>query len=456
MSLVRSSEEIKNFQVIRKLGEYESFYDYEVINGNLYLTRAMLVNLKKSEIDLNLLKKACSYWCKRNPLLQAQIFRGDANKYDRNFVKFSDEEKFYKFDNVELITTNDPQKWKEIMDREVIFPFDLNTDPLWRLKVLKLVDNPETEFNYVLILTSQHTFGDGRNLFTLIVQLLNILSALIEEKTCPEMLSIKLSEQTAEEMIKSKNFIFGEDNGENQFDKISRRPLCFGDKINGQHGKMEYFTIPNETLKKLISKMKENNRKAKLTGVITGLVALSQKNLQEKYNCKVDSNRVQFLCLTSVREKLGIDNSYNGVFSSALDQCIDFDLNLDNFWEFSEKQTIGLHEMIKKNLDIKHFDYTHEYFETMLNETYDESNLNAIISNIGIMNNTESDVIKVIEHYIRMPVIYGRIGSTIFNAITTINGRLCWAISFNEKYFTQKIIKELISEINTLICKLIL
>ncbi|CAF0897683.1 unnamed protein product [Brachionus calyciflorus] len=398
---------------------------------------------------------ACSYWCKHNPLLQAQIFRGDANKYDRYFVKFYDEEQFNKFDNVELITTSDPKKWKEIMDKEIISPFDLNKDPLWRLKVVKLVNNPESEFNYVIIFTSQHSFGDGRNLFTLVVQLLNILSSLIEDKTCPEMESIHLSEQTVEEMIKSKNFTFGEEDSEHQFDKIRRRPLCFGDKINGQHGKMEYFTIPNETLKKLLSKMKENNRKTKLTGVISGLVALSQKNLQEKYNCKVDSNRTQFIYLASVREKLGVDNSYNGVFSSGLEQCIDLDLNLENFWEYSEKQTIGLHEMIKKNLDIKHFDYTDECFENMINERYDESHFNAVISNIGIMNNTESDLIKVIEHYIRMPAIYGRIGSTIFNAITTINGRLCWAITYNEKYFTQKIIKELIVEINTLINKLI-
>ncbi|CAF0843296.1 unnamed protein product [Brachionus calyciflorus] len=453
MSLIQPISELNNYQMIRKLGESECLYDHEVIHGNLYLTRTFLVHVKKGDINMNLARKACSFWCSKNPLLKAQIFRSDLSKYDRYFVKYDNEILFEKFKNVKLITSEDEFEWKELMDREIVTPFDLKKDPLWRLLIIKLLNQKNLEFNYAFILTTQHTIGDGRNIFTLGIEFLNILSKLVEDENFNLIEESKISKFSAEDLIESKKFIFGEEKNENIFDNLNRGLECFGDKLNGQHGKMEYFKIPKEKLEKLKLIMKNHSRHSKLSGIISGLIFLGQKNIMKKFNIK--QQRCQFIILASVREKLGIDNSYGGVFSSEVNQCLDFDLNINNFWDFVEKQSLELHDSIRKNLDIKIFEKTDESWENILQNKYDEGFLNGIISNLGVMSSTSSDKIKVVEHYVRMPAVYGRISSTMFNGISTVNGTLCWAISYNEKYFTKKFQTELIDEINGIVDTLI-
>lgn len=457
MSLTKNISDLENYEIIRKLGKYESYYDYEVSNRNFYLTRSLLVNLTKGVIGKDLLKEACKYWAKRNPLLQAEIFRAENNRNEKYFVTIRNQEDFFNFNNVEIIETYDTLKWKEVMDQEIIAPFDLTKGPLWRLKVIKLINNDAENigFNHVFILTSQHSIGDGRSMFTLSIQLLDIIGALIENRKCPEMDSIEQSLFSVEDFIKQKTFEINLSD-EVKLDDENRIPDCFGDQVSGTHGKMEYFALESEKLSKLLKKTKENCKNAKLTGVLQTLIALALKNIYKKYECEyVESKQFQIVLLVSLREKLGLSNSYNGVFSAAFENSIQESLSLDSIWSIAEEKSILLHKRIKNNEDVKYFEHTDELWNLVENGEFSESNISFALSNIGVMKNTESDVIKVYEHYLRMPSIHKRIGSCMFNAISTINNRLCWAITYNEQTFTRAILLEIQEEMLNLIEKLI-
>jgi hypothetical protein len=50
-----------------------------------------------------------------------------------------------------------------------------------------MTDESRENSNHALILTVQHTIGDGRNCYEIGVQLLNIIGALLEGQECAEM-----------------------------------------------------------------------------------------------------------------------------------------------------------------------------------------------------------------------------------------------------------------------------
>ena len=74
-------ETVNEKKVIRSLGLTESFYDFEVQNGSMLISRAFLISCS-NEYDLNLdvVKQACSHWIKFHPFLQSYIYREHLEK----------------------------------------------------------------------------------------------------------------------------------------------------------------------------------------------------------------------------------------------------------------------------------------------------------------------------------------------------------------------------------------
>ena len=93
-------------EIIRKLTKLEVIYDNELHHGNLICTRAFLVDLAgKAVITLPLLKQACAYWAKHNPLLSAEIRRNPMNETDRFFVKMNESD-LLPMNNVDIEETD--------------------------------------------------------------------------------------------------------------------------------------------------------------------------------------------------------------------------------------------------------------------------------------------------------------------------------------------------------------
>ena len=184
---------LENKKLIRQLGIAESMYDNEALNGSMWQSRAMLTRVKKEfDIEFELLNKAVEILINRHPLLQATIVRtlDEVSKKPRimlpKYFVYMDKT-VAEYNNIEMIETNDEDKWKEIIENELLTSFDNVNGPLWRIKVLKIVPKTKNddEYNrYVFILSTSHAISDGKNGYTLLLQLLNILGALFENTVC--------------------------------------------------------------------------------------------------------------------------------------------------------------------------------------------------------------------------------------------------------------------------------
>jgi NRPS condensation-like uncharacterized protein len=196
------SQELPCHRVIRKLGENESLYDFEVSKGTMLVTTAVHADLTEGRIDLALLNTACSIWVKRFQLLQSKIIREDANKISQSkYFVYMDEKDLLSFLNVELIDSNDENKFREVVESELITKLDKVNGPLWRLKVVKYLQR------FTFVFTNHHAIADGKNL-TILIGLFNIIGALITGSQCDEMNGECIeSPKSVEEIAKGFNFL---------------------------------------------------------------------------------------------------------------------------------------------------------------------------------------------------------------------------------------------------------
>ena len=427
----------------------------------------MHVELKQGTITLDLLNQACSFWAKRHPLLQAKIQRHFSedmkflyNGDDRYFVRMPAEEVF-SFKNVDFIHTNDEDKWKALIENELKTPFDCINGPLWRLRVVKVKENDR---KYTFLFMFNHTITDGKN-NVIFIELLNIIGSLIEGKECIAMSEVietpygmdhYVNEYAEKENIIGKRKDYGIDN-------INRIPSSLGNKVNGNEIKFDFFKIECSLLNKLKAKMKQNTDGCKLTGLIETICCFSYKTLLLKYGENLLAELpFQYTVTCSPRNKLKIKSTQMGCYICAASVRMKISLDLESIWVTAEQQTKALHEYLEKNEEIaKYRNYTQTVraekipVSDLISGTIRENGISnfLVISNIGVLENAKSDIIKATEFYATVPTFYKNGSGHLFLRINTLED-LFLSISYNEQIYKNEFMIELKQSILELIHKL--
>jgi hypothetical protein len=452
-------------ELIRRLGCQEVLYDTEVQNGNFILSRVFVVHTETAnEISLDLLKQACGFWIKRHPFLRAKIQRNPENETERFFVHMAKSDAFA-FNNVEMLEEKRPSlTWRDVMDKEAIELFDLSKGPLWRIKWVKLEleDNRLLEnANHALILTVQHSIGDGRNCYEIGVQLLNIVGALLENKSCVEMDEsvVEHSLYSNDELAEHKKIQF--EHEKDDHDHESRQSKLISGNADQPEGRFQLFCLESSKMKKLLTAVKTNSANSKLASVLATVLCIAWRNLFKKIGVEdIPLNRFQYVVLASIREKLGVANTQMGLYSSVLhatcnlsDQlCLELENErLSSFWRLCDDQSTILANKLKRNEEFTFYTELEDIAAQLREARFNNQHLNFALSNMGVMRNTACAVVRIKEHYARMPCKADRIGSNPFVSVTSVDGNLCMGFSYNENMVSTDVMKQFVEEVKRFI-----
>ena len=322
-------------KVIRKLGFGESLYDNELINKNMFQTRVFIVSIaKEHSLNMDTLNKALNAWIKTHTLLQATTYRELDPKQQRPlmslpryFIRMN--KNIPEYNNVEILNETNELKWTDLVEAELKTSLDYIHGPLWRLKCMKLQDSLDLN-KYAFVLTTSHSISDGRNGYSIGVQLLDILIDVLEDKLSDEIQPIP-SDLTSEQALEKYKLKLGFKivKEETDFDFGTHRiPNNVGNK-NGVHGRFDFIFIESEILDKLIKKMKLKAPKAKLTSLLLILLCDSYKRACIKHKVtNIPLDRIQVAVLASLRDKLSIKNTQMGVYSNVLMSSVNFNADL--------------------------------------------------------------------------------------------------------------------------------
>ena len=452
-----------NTKEIRRLGPIESIYDFETLNNTHLL--AIIIRVEVSDhalLTVDVLNNARTFWLKRYPLLHSKIVRADYEESkkkimnDRYFATLDDN---IELNNIEVIETDEEMKWSELVEEDLKVQLDMINGPLWRLKVIKLMNKDNNTVHFLF--TTHHSYTDGKNC-CIFVEYLNIVAALLENKTCEEMSGQPIKIHTFVEdlitaQISSGQLSLKPSAEHGPVDTTSRVPTKTG-KPNGTYSKFEHITIQSDRFRKLMRQLKKNTNNCKLNGLLEALFALAMKQTLTKYGeTHIVSMPFQFFTFVSVRNKLKLDDNEMGVYSVGLMSRLDVPENgLDDIWTTAEDLSKKLHERLGHDEDIHRIlegygvDKIEQGFDTF------EANFNHGLSNIGLFDNTrESSVLKTTQISFGMPFLEKRFPGTIFGFTSTINDTLTWTMSFNELTYSREFIREMLNSIDGFIDKLI-
>jgi hypothetical protein len=442
--------------IIRQLGNDECMYDHLVIQGNFILTRTLLTRIEESYVSrltLDLLRKAAKLWKKIHPILNSTIKREfDIHKLEDRKIGSS---KYFVYmdslnesENVELESTSNSDYWKEVLENEADHKFDLINGPLWAIRVIRYADTNKLAF----IFTTHHSIGDGKNLFTIFTQYVELVARLLKnEEEQIELTPIEsnkfMEEMVYEYKLKENYRVLIEPNEFNE--NVNKLSFKLGNEKIENKARFDFFKLEKSQVDKLLAKMKKETKHAKLTSVLQTIFAICLRRLYEKYQVDdIDEiDALQAKILVSLREKLGLVNDQMGVYSLALNSRINTKgLDEENFWLEAEKRSMELHNRIKNNEDLEEIGPNMNLLIDLINSGFDftkHTSHNFVLSNIGLINSNNMSVIKIDAHYIMMQMSYNCFAGPLFNGITTINGDLCWSLSFNQRYFSREKINEL-------------
>lgn len=473
MNKVKSLNEVK---VIRNLGDDESLYDNEILNGNFILSLALLVEIKEpyvSLVDWDVLRRAAQIWTNKYLLLKATIWRSfdinDPNQRKIGSPKyFVEMEKFEDFANIRIENTTNENEWKSVLESELKTQFDNINGPLWRINLIHLIGSNRFTF----VFTVHHSLGDGKNLFFILTEYIDLVAdQLLGNYQHDKYFQIEQisSENTMEELVelhKSQpdyTFIHESTGYNSNANKISSK-LCNFE--TGSYARFDCFLIEKSILDKLIDKMKKETKGAKLTAVLKIIVAVCMRKLYEKYQVndvdEIDS--IQCKILVDLRKKLNLSDSQMGIYSVSLNcrmsigNHIQFINDEKLFWRFVEEQSLFFHRRLKNNEDIEQIGEENDELIEMINNnvfTDNFSEYDFVLSNFGVVSSNKCPVIALKEHYVAMPSKQPSFAGSFFNAITTINGNLCWSISFNDLNYSFDFIADVKQEIQDFIRQLV-
>jgi len=444
------SKSLNDCKIIRALGGLESLYDNEISYGNVILTAMFLADVDKAneaKINTERLKKTAQILIQKFPLLNANIWRpfdiNNVNERKLGQTRYFVQRESIDFENIKLEQSDNLDYWKEAMENELATLFDLVNGPLWRLRVIKTnrADSSDQD-QLAIIYTTHHALSDGRNLFSILSLYIDILTKLIEDENyvgaeLPIVESTKTVDELLAEYHAKKEYSFDAIKDEYN-DTLRKYSYKMADKNGESASRIKFFKIDKLVLAKLIEKMKQKAPEAKLTSVLCTIIAVCLRRLYDKYQVddidEVDNFQIKIA--TSPREKLHISNLVMGSFAIPV-KCRIYvkQLNEENFWQEAERFSQEIHrklendEEIRKYLaDIKNVSQAYNNNHNM----FERTNYDILVSNRGVMIPSKSSLIRCKEHYfVGSRNCPSRIGHSVFNGITSINGTLCWSFGFN-------------------------
>ena len=461
---------IDESKLIRKLGLAESFFDNEALHGNMIQTRALLTKVSQQHvIDRPTLNKAIEIWTKRHPILRAKIHRTldeSDHKPKSTLPKhlvFLDKP-IDEYDNVELTEIEDESAWIECFKKEIKANLDHENGPLWKMKVVK-IKNSQSSNKYLFLLKTNHAISDGRNGFMVVVQFLNILGALLENSTCEEMNGqvedeFKSLDDLLESYVKNPGYKSLNKEDKPFYDFMTNRMTRKAANEHGSNSQFELMQIESEKLNKLHKKMKENAPQCKLTALLALVICKSLKATYLKYGIDdIPLDNFQMVLASALRDRLKVSYTQMGCYIANLMLRFGADqFEEGDFWKNAETLSNQIHHYLEFNEDIVDPDVVRPFYE-MADNGHDFSKhdtYNTALTNIGVMKNTSTELIKITEHYMCVPAIEKRLGSSLVNSMSTISSNLFWCISYNEIYFKSEFVKDYKADVLAQIDKLVL
>jgi hypothetical protein len=369
-----------------------------------------------------------------------------------------------------------------------------------------------SDYNYVFLLSTQNTLGDEPSVFNFFSQLMNILVALLEKKRCPEMddlsrLPVVVREadsavprmrrfqvkQDVNIRLKRSSALFADSdlNGRfnlnrfsallseadllsmrhntsgtqqkdfnvqlSSFDSKNRVSEMLANKYDDACGRFKQFYLDSNRLKRLIVTTRLNAKNANLTSVLSTILCLAFKNLYSKYKVNdIPTNKFQYHILANLRDKLQVPKSQIGAYTTVLESTTcSRDLSLGSFWQIVESHSALMERKLNENKDINFLSDVDRLYRQIKAEQYTEKNVNFTVSNASHLRNGDRRLIRIKQHYVRMPCVCGRFGSNFFVALTIVDGKLCWSFSYSESHLSTNVVNELIGDISAIIRALI-
>ena len=438
-----------------------------------------------AELSLELLHKACAFLIKRHALLRATIERQlSVDPSSGRTLLHTDSSYFvpvrshdpFEFTNVELIESHEEaapdveHSWsQQLTVSELRRPLDVHNGPLWRLKVIKRL----TSATYAFIFTFSHVIADGRNMNTIVVELLNILAALMDDKQCVEMSESVESPAGLEDYLLARFVADG--SSEKQASKALPRNQteAVRERVDLSGTSFELCRVDAETMSKLVERLKANTQgRGKLMGLFEVLVCLAYEEFLAKHcgDCEADRpSPKKYRLSVCLREKCGVKVSQMGAFVSGLyvklAERLDKLLSMDDerlratVWSLAEQRTQQLHERLKNNEEVQvklksllHNESGSPLFSDITSTESLETFAFTNISNFGVLAQCrDSHLIRITEFYCIFPMIYRQ----LMMYMGSVDGTFCFSISYNESAFKPEMIRELKQSILTSIHKLV-
>jgi hypothetical protein len=493
-------------EIIRQLGAFEIVFDVELSSRNLGLVHAFRIC---SEIDFidnrSLVESAIQKWKQLNPLMCSQILTvPQADLRGKYFVR-ADKSKLDSFDNLKMFelrgsshsTRSNDDYWQIYYEYEVNkLPVDAANGLMWRITFIKTDKIQENSFTYWVIFSVHHATVDGRSAFVLIQELIEIIEDLNDGRFKPkepkriepsiEAKTIDMKDEKPRDMDRilaanksismykkipvcfrtvdgpsehNETTVEGEfvsDRGDELFklsDLIKMRQLDFATKL-------KVFVLEPRVFDRLMSKCQ--SMQVKLTSCLNVIAAVATREVclnlvPDDLACH---KSIQYQIAVNLRSFMQppLDNHASGCWAVVLMSSLNgSDLNLTDFWHTAKAESDCLHERLRNN----------EHFEAVKNGgfIFDQIKANAplserdcchfALSNLGKMEMREAHTIRIREHHFGVSIAEDRALMMILHGVTTLEGKLCWSMTYNSRGMKEEIVDNLTRTLIDIIHKII-
>lgn len=431
-----------------------------------------------------------------------------------NYFAFATEEKQKSLENVKYLyykpeTNNNKLNycddiWKLLLEKETTMPLDGENGLLWRLTFFQIENkkNPSnTNFLFACILTFDHAIMDGRSSYNSLLQLFSIIERMhlkdyrkrekqhhllpSKEEMFKDRVQSVESLNSNRYYLKAPKFLNITKNGttntqpkfelpkhltQEDVDKgvvyhhdhtpyVSVKELIEISKTN--NSKFKALLITKKELERILKKCKENN--VKLTTYVNIAVGLALRMMYEKNENK-SNQTINYTTNVSLRELPEYKNyaknyklaesigCYIGLSFSSFNEDLKHNeiSNPDwvkDFWLKCKQETDTFHENLNKG------EFIHSIHLPNKKKEFDEFFYHFGNSNLGVLRSdaSSSKLIKV-----RQAFATGRYAKENFlcwftNLLATIDGQLCWTISFNSNMIRENVIDELVHNLTKII-----
>lgn len=461
--------------ILRKFGLLETiYYIFDDLADDNRLFRIT------SQIDyyqhLDLMKQSIKKWSAAHPFLNAKVKNIDSEFY---FIKTNEESSNELLKNVKFLNVNstEQQEYDDLV--ELLLEAENVTkikteEKLWRLTFIKQM-NQTNEFNFDIILSIHHIATEGRNMFSLILSLLDLFEKSFHNESI-DLKPFNVLPSVEDLFIKKNNpnnatttdvigffkpsFIDSEkakidslENTNQKYEKYTDVTITLAE--NGQdyssvkelielaktnQMKFSFIKLSQEETSKLVRKLKQE--KVTMQSFLNVLFSMACRKMYTDLGDETEKNKTIFtLYVASLRQfaedksQFGEQNiSENmGVFINPLYYMQSDEVTLDSFWSIVRKEN----ENIKLKFENKDQYKSPIYSFDDKNFKPDEFYTDVIVSNVGIVPDRFSPegLHKIKSAFISLR---SHFACRLFcNNLCTLNGSLYWSFSYNS-FFVNK------------------